>query len=105
MARSSQGRVAGRYLAQAAGAHVVHEAANLIPVGQERARRDPCHRLTQFGLEVGEGLEGERRPDARLLLDASRQLVIAEAQHDAVGVVDQQHGAGPEKALGDDPPR
>jgi hypothetical protein len=95
-------RDTGVHLPEAAGQHVEDEPPHLVPVRQVGAEADAVDRLPHVGIEVGEGLEGKGRPDAGLLLDLCLQIVIAEAEHPAAGVVDQHHLAGAENALGDD---
>jgi len=56
--------------AKPAGAHVVNEAADGVFMEQEGAGLKPSDGLSDILLQIGEGLEGEGRPDPDLRLDA-----------------------------------
>src|SRR5580704_8274024 len=49
---------------QAAGFHLVDEAADRVLVRDVGAGLDPGDGLADVAFEVGKGLQGERRPDA-----------------------------------------
>src|SRR5262249_28941701 len=65
-------------------------------------RLDSRDALTDVVLDIAEGFQGERRPDAGFLLDLLLHIGILEGQHSAVGVVDQDDFLSPQQALGDD---
>ena len=88
-------------LVQLARVHVVDEAPDGVGVGDEGAGLDAGDRLADVLVLVGERLQGERRADARVLLDLALHLVVGEGEHPAVGVVDEDDLGGAEQALGD----
>src|SRR4051794_3530679 len=81
--------------------HVVDEAADRALVGDERAGLDPLDRLPHVLLEVVERLRGPVRLDAGVLLDLALEVVVAEGEHPAVGVVDEDDLLGAEQPLRD----
>src|SRR5690348_8667747 len=87
--------------AQAPRLDLVDEAADGVLVRDERAGLDPGDGLAHVALEVGEGLERERRPQSGVGLDLGLDLVVAERQHAAAGVMDEDDLGRPEQALGD----
>jgi hypothetical protein len=56
---------------------LVDEAADGVGAGQEGTAPDPGYGLAHVGVQVAEGLQGERRLDAGLGLQALLQLVVA----------------------------
>ena len=61
---------------------------------------DASYGLAHVLLQVTEGLEGEGWTETGLRLDGIFHIVIAKAQHPAVGVVDEHDLAGAQQALG-----
>ena len=88
-------------LAQPMRVDVVDEAAHDLAVRQERRAAHAQDRLAHVGVEVAEGLDRERRRDARRLLQLGAKAVVGERQHAAVGVVDQHHLARAQPPLRD----
>jgi hypothetical protein len=70
-------------------------------VRHERAGLDPSDRLADVGLQVRERLHGERRPETGFGFDLALEAVVAEGQHPAVGVMDDQHLARAQQPLRD----
>src|SRR5712691_5835274 len=95
-----RGRTLG-HLAQPSGFNVVDEAANGVLLRDERTRLDSGDRLTYVFLEIVERLRGPLRLDPRVALDLAAEVVVAEGQHAAVGVVDEHDLLGPKQALRD----
>jgi hypothetical protein len=71
-------------------------------VCQIRARLDPGDRLPDFGIEVAEGLEGERRSQPGIRLDLGLDLIVSERLHAALAVMDEHDLGGIQQTLGDD---
>src|SRR5689334_913248 len=88
-------------LAQAPRLDLVDEAADGVLVRDEGTGLDPGDGLAHVALEVGERFQGERRPEPGVGLDLGLDLVVAERQHAAAGVVDEDDLGRPEQALGD----
>src|SRR6516165_269641 len=68
-------------LPQAAGLDLVDEAADGVLVRDERAGLDPGDGLAHVAVQVAEGLERERRPDAGVGLDLGLDVVVVESEH------------------------
>src|SRR6516165_11813758 len=88
-------------LPEAAGLDLVDKAADGVLVRDERAGLDPGDGLAHVGVQVTEGLERERGPDAGVGLDLGLDLIIVEGEHAAVGVMDEDDLVRPEQPLGD----
>src|SRR5215211_5173881 len=88
-------------LAQPSGLDLVDEPTHAVLVRDERAMLDTRNRLAHVLLQVGEGLHGEMRLDARFLLDLLPELLISEGEHPTVGVVDEDDLARTKQALRD----
>src|SRR5918995_3087772 len=88
-------------LVEVACLHVVDEAAHGVLLWNEGAGLDPRDRLTEVLPEIVERLRRPLRLDPRLPLDLMPELVVAEGQHPAVGVVDEHDLLGSEKPLRD----
>src|SRR5260370_35478895 len=71
-------------LATPAGLAHVDEAADRVLDRDERAGLDPRDGLAHVGVQVGEGFQRERRPDAGVGLDLGLEVIVAEGQHPAV---------------------
>ena len=91
----------GLDLAQAVGVDVVDEAAHRVAVGEEGGAADAQDRLAHVGVDVGEGLDRERRRDPGRLLQLGAEAVVGDLLHAAVGVVDQHHLARAQPPLRD----
>src|SRR5215510_13480002 len=89
------------HLAQPAAPHVVDEAPYLTPVRDKRVRPHPCEGLAYVLVEIGKGLERERRPDASLGLDVPLQRLVGEREHPAVRVMDEDDLSRAEEPLRD----
>src|ERR1700750_3285483 len=88
-------------LPEAAGLDLVDEAADGVLVRDERAGLDPGDGLAHVGVQVAEGLERERGPDAGVGLDLGLDVVVVEGEHAAVGGVEEDYLVRPEQPLGD----
>ena len=62
---------------------------------------NPTIALTNIGVDVRERLERERRADTGLVLDRGLQVVVAEGEHPAVAVVNEDDLRGSEEPLRD----
>src|SRR5689334_5784819 len=89
------------HFAQAPRLDLVDETADGVLDRDERAGLDPGDGLAHVAVQVGEGLERERRPDAGVRLDLGLYLVVMEGEHAAAGVVDEDDLGRPEQPLGD----
>jgi hypothetical protein len=69
---------------------------------QVRAGLDPGNRLPYLRVEVAEGLESERRAQARIGLDVGFEFVVGKPLHAAVAVVDEHNLFRVQQSLGDD---
>src|SRR5699024_450767 len=67
---------------------VVDEAPDHGPVGEEGIGLDPRERLAHVRLRIAEGLGRPARAHPGIGLDLRLELVVAEGEHPAVGVVD-----------------
>src|SRR5215471_2504464 len=88
-------------LAEAAGLDLVDEASDGVLVRDERAGLDPGDGLAHVRVQVAEGLERERGPDAGVGLDLGLDVVVVEGEHAAAGVMDEDDLVRPEQSLGD----
>src|SRR6188472_291604 len=98
---STARRYALRDLAQLARLHLVDEAPHPVLAGQERAVLDARDRLADVVVEVVERLEREVWPDAGVVGDLRLHVIVAEGEHAAVGVVDEDDLLGAEQPLRD----
>src|SRR5215471_9334594 len=71
-------------LVQLAGGYVEDEAADGVPVRDERAGLDAGNGLADILLKVGEGLHGPWRLDPGLVLDRAPERIVGEREHAAV---------------------
>jgi hypothetical protein len=69
---------------------------------QVRAGLDPRDRLPYFRVEVAEGLESERRPQAGIGLDVGFESVVGKPLHAALAMVDKHNLGRVQQPLGDD---
>src|SRR5262245_13687729 len=86
-------------LGESAGGDVVYEAAHVVFLRNEGAGLDAPDRLADVFFEVVEGFGGPLGLDARLLLDLAAEVVVAEGEHAAVRVVDEDDLFGSEQPL------
>ncbi len=79
--------------------HVVDEPADAVAMRDQRVGLDPGDGLAHVVVEVGKGFEREWRPDSGVSLHLRLELLVCEAEHPAVGVVEQDDLASAEQPL------
>src|SRR5919198_4989897 len=90
-----------RHFAQLSALDLVDEPTHGVLLRDERAGFDPRDRLPDVLLQVVERLRRPLGLDSGFLLHLAAELVVAEGEHAAVGVVDQHDLLGSEEALRD----
>ncbi len=90
-----------RNLVQLPGGAVVDEPAHVVLVWDEGACLDARHRLPHVLVEVAERFQRERRTDAGIGHDRVLHGIVAEGQHAAVRVVDEDDGGRAQQPLRD----
>ena len=93
--------LSSRDLAQRALLDLVHETADRCRARNKRTGLDAGERLTDVGVRVGERLQCERRANAGVRLDLRFHVVVAEREHPAIRVVDEDDLASAEQSLRD----
>src|SRR3977135_3672013 len=96
-----RGPRSGRHLVETSTLNVVNEAADLVPLGNERTGLDACLRLPHVRLQVSERLQRKGRPYACVAGNLLFDVIVLECQHPAVGVVYQDDLLGSAQAGGD----
>src|SRR5262245_53377703 len=89
------------HLSHPARLDLVHEATDLVLVGNERTRLDSCDRLANVLFEIIERLSRPLRLHTRFVLNLPPEIVVPERQHAAMRVENEHNLFSPDETLRD----